>query len=285
VGTEITYFSGTGNSLHVARELQARLPGAGLTPIVSLLHGDGPIRMGAEAVGLVFPNFCLSIPIPVHDFLRRADLSAARYIFAICTRGGSRSEAFEYIDQLLKKQGKKLDARIDINMPWNHPMGEENLPGLNTEERIARLEAAMQDQLDTFSQRVAAREAYRPSSEVDYALSSGMNVFDAVVSKPLNYRLHVIMYRDLVRFYSDETCNGCGLCEKVCTNGKIALVDKRPVWKKDVKCYACFACINFCPRQAIQIESRFPIQSYTTVNGRYHHASVTYKDIARQREG
>jgi ferredoxin len=284
VGTEIYYFSGTGNSLHVARELQARLPDAGLTPIVSLLHG-GAIRAGADAVGLVFPNFCLSIPIPVHDFLRRADLSAARYIFAICTRGGSQSEAFEYIDRLLKKQGRTLDARIDINMPWNHPMGKENLPGLNTEERLARLEAAMQDQLDAFGQRVAAREAYRPTSEADYALSSGMNVFDAVVSRPLNYKLHVFMYQDLVRFYGDETCNGCGICERVCPNGKIAIADKKPVWKKDVKCYACFACINFCPRQAIQIESRFPIQSYTPVNGRYHHASVTYKDIARQREG
>jgi hypothetical protein len=33
MNAEIYYFSGTGNSLHVAKELQTRLPGARLAPI------------------------------------------------------------------------------------------------------------------------------------------------------------------------------------------------------------------------------------------------------------
>jgi ferredoxin len=280
---EVYYFSGTGNSLHVARELQRRIPEAHLTPIVSLLR-NGTIKTSADAVGFVFPNFCLTTPIPVHDFLEKADLTSARYIFAICTRGGSQSEAFEYMNELLSKQGKKLDAQLDINMPWNHPTGKENLPGLNTEERKSRLEAAMQSQLDVFSEFVAAREAYSPTdTQTDYELSSGINLFDLLVSKSLNYKSHEYMYQKLVRFYSDESCHGCGICERVCTSGKIEMIDKKPRWKQDVKCYACFACINFCPQQAIQIQSRFPIQSYTTVNDRYHHKTITYKDIAGQR--
>jgi flavodoxin len=34
---EIYYFSGTGNSLYVAKELQKRIPESNLIPIVSLL--------------------------------------------------------------------------------------------------------------------------------------------------------------------------------------------------------------------------------------------------------
>ena len=102
------------------------------------------------------------------------------------------------MDEILEKQGKTLNARLDINMPWNHCFGKENLPGINTAERIA-------------------------------------------------------------------------------------LMDKKPVWKADVPCYACFACINYCPRKAIQVQSRFPIHSYSDVNDRYHHKSVTYEDIAGQR--
>jgi hypothetical protein len=39
---ELYYFSGTGNSLHVARELAARFPGASLVPIMSVLEDKGP---------------------------------------------------------------------------------------------------------------------------------------------------------------------------------------------------------------------------------------------------
>jgi hypothetical protein len=46
VSTEIYYFSGTGNSLHVARELQKRLPDAELVPILSL-EGKGAVRASA----------------------------------------------------------------------------------------------------------------------------------------------------------------------------------------------------------------------------------------------
>jgi len=52
----------------------------------------------------------MTIPIPLHDFLEKADLTSAQYIFAICTRGGTPSDAFDYINEVLQKQGRRLDA-------------------------------------------------------------------------------------------------------------------------------------------------------------------------------
>jgi NAD-dependent dihydropyrimidine dehydrogenase PreA subunit len=279
---DIYYFSGTGNSLHVAREMQQRIPETNLIPIMRMLH-LGAIKTGADMVGFIFPNFCLTIPIPVYEFLHRADLTSAKYIFAICTRGGSQTEAFEYMDEILERQGKTLDARLDINMPWNHCLGQENLPGINNAERIAHLEAQMQSQLDDFCRFVHAQEPYLQKAAGDYKLSAGMRLFDLLVPKSMNYKMHEYMYRNLVQFGADSKCNGCGICAKICLNHKIALVDKKPVWAADVPCYACFACINYCPRKAIQVQSRFPIRSYSEVNDRYHHKSVTYEDIAGQR--
>lgn len=91
------------------------------------------------------------------------------------------------------------------------------------------------------------------------------------------------MYQKLVNIYADEMGNECSICEKICLSKKIQILGNKPVWKKDVDCYACFACINYCPKKAIQIESKFSIQSNTDVNDRYHHKSVTYKDISKQR--
>jgi ferredoxin len=284
MNTEIYYVSGTGNSLHVARELRKRMPEAKLTPIVRLLHQD-IIKTGADTIGFVFPNFCLTIPIPLHDFLEKADLTSAQYVFALCTRGGSHSEAFEYMNEILKKQDKHLNAQLNVNMPWNHMIGKENLPATtNSEEMISQLESVMQSKLDGFARSIIAHEAYiEPDTDASHTVSFGIKVFDLLVPKSLNYKSHDYMYQRLVRFYSDSECTGCGVCERVCLSERIALVEKKPVWKQDVRCFACFACINFCPQHAIQIESRFPIQSSTAANDRYHHPSVTYKDIAEQR--
>jgi hypothetical protein len=71
MATDIYTFSGTGNSVHVARELQSRLPDSRLVPIAGLLRQE-TIETGADTVGLVFPNFCLTVPIPVHDFLEKS---------------------------------------------------------------------------------------------------------------------------------------------------------------------------------------------------------------------
>jgi flavodoxin len=57
---DIYYFSGTGNSLFVAKELQKRIPDAKLIPIVKHLK-DSSIKAG-EAVGFVFPVYFTAIP-------------------------------------------------------------------------------------------------------------------------------------------------------------------------------------------------------------------------------
>jgi ferredoxin len=281
--TEIYYFSGTGNSLYAAQELQKRLSEANITPIVPLLRHSA-IRTSADMIGLTFPNFCLTIPIPVHDFLEKANFASARYLFALCTRGGTPSDAFDYINALLKRQGRRLDAQINVTMPWNHPLGKENLPALATEERIAFLEAEMQRKLDTFSQHILAHETYlAEDTDADYVVPQWAKAMSSWIPKSLNYELHRYMYQDLIHFYSDETCTGCGVCEQVCLSHRIQIVDQKSVWQEAVKCLGCLACINYCPQQAIQIRSRFPVQSSTPITARYHHPAITYKDIAGQR--
>lgn len=278
----ICTFSGTGNSLHVAQELQKRLSGSQLVPIVRQLSQD-TIMTEAEVVGLVFPSFCTTIPIPVHAFLSKVEFRSAHYLFAICTRGGSPSDAFDHINVLLKGQGKRLDAQMNITMPWNHPLGKEDLPRTATHERIQQLESKMEEKLDAFAEIVLARDPYvRPDTAATIELPWWGEAMTLLIPRSLNYELHRFMYQDLIHFYADGACNGCGICEEVCLSRKVVLVDGEPVWKEEIKCYGCFACINYCPRQAIQIQSRFPIKSYTNVTGRYHHPAVSYRDIAEQ---
>ncbi len=118
MSVQIYYLSGTGNSLHVARELEKRLPEIALVPIISALKDDSPATT-AETVGLVFPIHNLTIPVPVKRFLQQVDLSSASYLFAVATRLCS-DKVFLTIDKILEKQGKSLDAYFSVEMPCTY---------------------------------------------------------------------------------------------------------------------------------------------------------------------
>jgi ferredoxin len=52
----------------------------------------------------------------------------------------------------------------------------------------------------------------------------------------------------------------------------------------DVQCHGCFACLNYCPEEPIQVESKWYLKSYAEQNGRYHHPDVPAREIAAQKQ-
>ncbi len=278
--TEIYYFSGTGNSLRVARELGQRLPDAELIPVVRLL-GQDRIQVKAKAVGLVFPLHGMTVPIPIRRFLKKADLGAAQYVYAMVTYAGTASWAARYIRKRLQKQGKDLHASFLVRMPSSNP----KIAGFEppTAEDLAALEGMMQKKLDTVLRVVEGRERHADDDFAGIRISLPQP-FRFLVEHLILCGMGFLEHRDARRyFFADEKCAGCGTCAHVCPAGKIALRDARPVWQERVKCYMCYACLNFCPMQAIQIRSTWYMKSHTEHQARYPHPYATADDIAAQR--
>lgn len=272
--TEIYYYSGTGNSLHVARELRKLIPDTELIPILKFQDG-GTVRSSAEKVGFVFPIYFTSIPAPMRKFIERIDLTSANYIFYAATRIGTFTIAFPLMRKLLKKKGKKLDSHILLNMTSNSPTGLK--PGKGSPkwvkniaiEEVRRRDMEIRPDMERFSRAVMNKEPYP----------------DPSFPNPLRYIAFKVLY-PLTRFegsevgyYVDDTCIGCGTCEEVCLSNKVKLVNGKPVWQDDVQCYYCFACFNLCPQQAILVKNK-----YDTKAGRFHHPDVTMEDIASQKD-
>ena len=285
MSTEIYYFSGTGNSLHVARELQRRIPETSLVPIVSLL-GRESVQTHAETVGFVFPQYATTVPKVVAEVLKKLDLASAGYLFAIATRGGTVCRAFADVDELLNKRGRRLDSYFVLTMPSGSEPLVETFSEYITEERIAGLESEMLARLDAIQDVIIAQEVNR---EEDL---SGLDVPPPDIIKPIMPFIKILepillplgkLVESSFDFYFDAKCTGCGLCEKVCLAQKIKVVDGRPVWQKEVKCFGCFACLNYCPEQSIQVASTWYLKSRTAENGRYHHPQITANDIAGQK--
>ncbi len=272
MSSEIYYFSGTGNSLHVAKELRNRIPETKLTPIVSLLDRN-IIKTSSDIVGLVFPIHLAMAPVPVRKFLKKLDLKSAEYLFAITTRAGSQHRAFIDVDNLLKEKGRVLDSYFSLNMASNDPKFEGWLSA--TDEEIADLEAEVQDKLNSIQIIVLNKEKSR---EKDTNFTVPMPAYSI-----LSLILPILNRFYNVEFYSGSKCVGCGTCEKVCLSGKIKMANEEPVWLKDIPCFNCHACLNYCPEQTVQIGSTRLLKSHTEGNGRYSHPYATADDIAGQK--
>lgn len=274
MSTEIYYFSGTGNSLHVAKELQKRIPDTSLIPMVSLINRD-IIQTNGEAVGFVFPIHFMSVPMIVKSIIKKFELKSAKYIFAIATRAGYPcSSAFTKIEKILKNKGKRLDSYLILNMASNDPKFKDWHQA--TEEEIADFESEIQDRLNSFEKIIKNQVTFKEK--------------DTQVLYPVNFVMEHLggFFAELAKyseeeFYADTKCSGCGTCETVCLSKKIKMANNRPVWQKHVKCFLCDACLNFCPVQSVQIRSGRFIKLYTKENGRYSHPEATVNDIAGQK--
>lgn len=274
MSTEIYYFSGTGNSLHVAKELQKRLPETTLIPLVSLLSKNA-VKTAADTVGFVFPIHMTTVPPIIKDIIRKLDIKSANYIFAVATRVGTPcNTAFSKIEKILQQKGKSLDAQLILNMASNDP----KFKGWRAaaQEEIAELETVNQERLNSFAKTIMNREKYRDP--------------DTHVTLPVNFVIEHLgaFLADYSgdggkSFYADAKCSGCGTCEKVCLSRKIKMTDQKPVWQKSPSCFLCYACINFCPAQSIQIRSGRFFKFYTDQQGRYFHPDATTEDIAGQK--
>ena len=89
MSTEVYYFSGTGNSLAVARDLAEKTEGT-LISIPAVMDKQST-KTEADNIGIVFPCYLAQlygIPLIVERFVRRIDNVGSKYIFAVCTCGG-----------------------------------------------------------------------------------------------------------------------------------------------------------------------------------------------------
>ena len=274
--TDIYYFSGTGNSLHVARELQKRIPGSRLIPIVSLLHLD-KIETNAHALGFIFPAYACLPPVPVIRFLNIVSVESSKYIFSIATRAHSPIWANNSIEKILNKKGRSLSARFILNMAGNCEGAYRYRNIFPTKKIIDELEIELQTRLDEIGEIVGQEEAFNEEDVPPYPFTFWENLFYPLLA---SFGEKWIVNATInIKFFADADCNGCGICEKICLAQKVRLLHHKPVWQENISCFSCFACYNYCPCKAILVK-----KSTTDKSRRYHHPEISFDDIAMQKQ-
>ncbi len=280
--TAIFYFSGTGNSLYVAKKMKDHIKDAQLYPIVSLMDCD-QITPVEQRLVIIFPVYALTVPLIVRSFLSKLNFKHTKYIAVVATRLGVYFNDFHRIDKLLKKKQMKVDAYYLINMP-NNDIKIKDYKVLSQED-FDTLEKEVDEQIEEIAHNLLLNKKHRIKDE-NYIIPMTFGdmrdgIIWYIVPKLMTFSKWIggVNY-----FYVKDYCNGCGLCEKVCLSGKLNIHEKEPVWHKKVLCHMCYACINYCPKEAIQISSIPGLKSYSEDNERYHNPHIEHQEIANQKE-
>ena len=136
----IIYFTGTGNSLAVARLLAARLPQSNIISVNDMLKRSS-FQLVTDTCGFVFPVYCQDAPEIIKRLIRFMHIPANAYVYAIATHNGDPGYSHFTINDILKKKGQHLKAGFAILMPGNSitPYDSTN----SEEESQRRLKAAV----------------------------------------------------------------------------------------------------------------------------------------------
>jgi flavodoxin len=256
--TNLFFFSATGNSLMVAKDIAAKLPGTQIFSIPKVINQ--PIDLTADNIGLIFPVYFTGMPKIVIDFINKLAASKTKYIFAICTCGAFPMGTLLQTQKQLETSGLTLKAGFSIKMPGNYLVKY----GAYSIEKQKNLFIKERQKVETIVKIIKKQQNNK--IEHNNFLINGIG--------NLLYKSMLPKFPTLDRnFNVDEKCNSCETCEKVCPVQNIKIFNGRPNWQG--KCEHCLACIQWCPPAAIQYGTQ------TNDRKRYHHPEVQVKELYR----
>lgn len=303
--TDLFYFTGTGNSLVVARDICRKLKG-NLISIASSMESE-TITNTADTIGIVFPVFYANIggvPLIVERFVKKLRNLESKYIFAVCTHAGGPGSTIETMKKLIKDQGGTLALGFNVKMAIPYSVSLKMKRALFHKEFDAKGEilkdAGKQQEVYDFWKNKLEKiiKHIRNHEEGIFEITGALIKAISSPFLPLSNYIFRLHYKELVgvsrearihsgdksfkdlinladnSFEVNDNCNGCGICTRVCPVENIKMVNNKPEWQH--RCETCYACYVFCPNDAIQGE----IVAY---NKKYHHPEVKVIDMITQK--
>jgi len=231
----IYWFSGTGNSRYAA-EVLARVTGDPAVSLNRLLRAQSTASLPSDGPYVfVFPIYAWKAPRIVLDFIQSHELTGSKQAYFLATAGSSIGTAEAEVRKLCQEKGLEFRGLGSVVMPNNYLILDKVTP---PEEARMRIIAA-RPVLEAYGMRIKAGELITPTPAMKKGKAQAL-LFNGGFYQSVDGRKF--------RFTAD--CDGCGRCAQNCPLNSITMADGHPVWAQP--CTQCLACINECPRQAIE---------------------------------
>lgn len=249
----VLYFTGTGNSLYVAKSLSSHI-----VSIPAALR-DKQFTIEAREIGLVYPKYG-DVPQIVKDFLARATLKC-NYFFVLITYGHNLKPK-DPANLLKVLEGKvKVDYLNGVHMVDNRLYKCDMAQNIKQSASLGidKAIAAIKKEIDESKHYIVepSAPAEQPKGKDQGKKPHGKP--DATAQ---------------AMFEITEACIGCGICVQVCPRGDYKVVDDVAVAQGP--CERCLSCAQNCPQLAIT-----PIMGDVNPKARYRNPNVSLRDIER----
>lgn len=248
----IFYFTGTGNSLYVAKQLDSEL-----ISIPQVVRNKNQTYK-AEQIGLVYPIYGHEAPSMVREFIKKAEF-ITDYLFVVLTYGNRHGGAAELAQNMLDSFEKKADYIRTIKMVDNF------LPGFDMNKQIATAnEKHIEEHIAEIKKEINIKSRRIESvTDADRAIHQEFLSRNPIIPDGRHNSIYAVSVK----------CIGCGICMKVCPGECIHIENQLAVYSSG-NCQMCMACIHHCPQKAIEL--KIPEKN---PNARYHNENIRLTEI------
>lgn len=245
----IFYYTGTGNSLYVAKQMEEKIYSIPQELKKKKLYYEDSV------IGIVAPIYAGELPKTVRKFIEQAAFKTD-YFYMLLTYGNRDSVAGVWCEKFCRDHGIKVDYIKTIKMVDNY------LPGFDMEEQVS-IDKKVNQQLELAKDDINKRVRFIPQPTPE-GKEAYKNVQKRFADHPELNNGETIQMTD--------RCTGCSICQKVCPIGNI-VVENGQAKRLSKTCDFCLACVQNCPFKAIDLQVDKNPQS------RYRHPDIKLKEI------
>ncbi len=261
----ILYFSGTGNTYFCAKAIASALYNAYSANTPSKTNSDLSVSLESvevfrpEDVKLYdilifgFPVYALKMPEFLEEYVERLSLPKTKKVFIFATYGFYPGNAQKLVARKMKQMGFIPIGTGGVRLPGTD--------GLLFIKKDSRAEEKIKGK--NYAETRRMKRFLRKVTESLYSKKNTSPGLRLTITGILSSVLFNIVYKPIEtatkkRFYANNTCTHCRLCELICPSGNITVTKTKVIFSD--KCYLCLRCIHQCPEEAIQI-GRFTLNS------------------------